>query len=36
MKTVTFIHTSDPAMLEAVKKALSEGYGEEFENTLIT
>lgn len=36
MKTVTFIHTSDPAMLEAVSKALSEGYGKEFENTLIT
>ena len=36
MKTVTFIHTSDPAMLEAVNKELSEGYGKEFENALIT
>lgn len=36
MKTVTFIHTSDELVLEAVKKALSEGYGKEFDNLLIT
>ena len=35
MKTVTFVHTSDELVLEAVKKALSEGYGKEFDNILI-